>query len=196
MSTGMLFGVSLLSLIMLGIGVSADAFAAALAIGVRKTRITGRMVAAVGSVFAVFQIAMPLIGWALASSFSTFLAPVDHWIAFVLLVLLGVNMIREALGPDETSKGPNDRLDLRRLAVLGLATSIDALAVGVSLAVTHVSVVEAVAVIGAMTFLLSAMAVLIGHRAGMRFRRPAEILGGLVLIAIGIRILMEHLGVW
>jgi putative Mn2+ efflux pump MntP len=105
-------------------------------------------------------------------------------------------MIREALGPDETSKGPKDRLDLRRLAVLGLATSIDALAVGVSLAVTHVSVVEAVAVIGAMTFLLSAMAVLIGHRAGMRFRRPAEILGGLVLIAIGTRILMEHLGVW
>jgi putative Mn2+ efflux pump MntP len=192
----MLFGVSLLSLIMLGIGVSADAFAAALAIGVRKTRITGRMVVTVGSVFAVFQIVMPLIGWALASSFSTFLAPVDHWIAFVLLVLLGVNMIREALGPDETSKGPKDRLDLRRLAVLGLATSIDALAVGVSLAVTHVSVVEAVAVIGAMTFLLSAMAVLIGHRAGMRFRRPAEILGGLVLIAIGTRILMEHLGVW
>jgi putative Mn2+ efflux pump MntP len=192
----MLFGVSLLSLIMLGIGVSADAFAAALAIGVRKTRITGRMVVTVGSVFAVFQIVMPLIGWALASSFSTFLAPVDRWIAFVLLVLLGVNMIREALGPDETSKGPKDRLDLRRLAVLGLATSIDALAVGVSLAVTHVSVVEAVAVIGAMTFLLSAMAVLIGHRAGMRFRRPAEILGGLVLIAIGTRILMEHLGVW
>jgi putative Mn2+ efflux pump MntP len=192
----MLFGVSLLSLIMLGIGVSAEAFAAALAIGVRKTRITGRMVVTVGSVFAVFQIVMPLIGWALASSFSTFLAPVDHWIAFVLLVLLGVNMIREALGPDETSKGPKDRLDLRRLAVLGLATSIDALAVGVSLAVTHVSVVEAVAVIGAMTFLLSAMAVLIGHRAGMRFRRPAEILGGLVLIAIGTRILMEHLGVW
>ncbi len=192
----MLFGVSLLSLIMLGIGVSADAFAAALAIGVRKTRITGRMVVTVGSVFAVFQIVMPLIGWALASSFSTFLAPVDHWIAFVLLVMLGVNMIREALGPDETSKGPKDRLDLRRLAVLGLATSIDALAVGVSLAVTHVSVVEAVAVIGAMTFLLSAMAVLIGHRAGMRFRRPAEILGGLVLIAIGTRILMEHLGVW
>ncbi len=192
----MLFGVSLLSLIMLGIGVSADAFAAALAIGVRKTRITGRMVVTVGSVFAVFQIVMPLIGWALASSFSTFLAPVDHWIAFVLLVMLGVNMIREALGPDETSKGPKDRLDLRRLAVLGLATSIDALAVGVSLAVTHVSVVEAVTVIGAMTFLLSAMAVLIGHRAGMRFRRPAEILGGLVLIAIGTRILMEHLGVW
>ncbi len=192
----MLFGVSLLSLIMLGIGVSADAFAAALAIGVRKTRITGRMVVTVGSVFAVFQIVMPLIGWALASSFSTFLAPVDHWIAFVLLVMLGVNMLREALGPDETSKGPKDRLDLRRLAVLGLATSIDALAVGVSLAVTHVSVVEAVAVIGAMTFLLSAMAVLIGHRAGMRFRRPAEILGGLVLIAIGTRILMEHLGVW
>lgn len=192
----MLFGVSLLSLIMLGIGVSADAFAAALAIGVRKTRITGRMVVTVGSVFAVFQIVMPHIGWALASSFSTFLAPVDHWIAFVLLVMLGVNMIREALGPDETSKGPKDRLDLRRLAVLGLATSIDALAVGVSLAVTHVSVVEAVAVIGAMTFLLSAMAVLIGHRAGMRFRRPAEILGGLVLIAIGTRILMEHLGVW
>jgi len=192
----MLFGVSLLSLIMLGIGVSADAFAAALAIGVRKTRITGRMVVTVGSVFAVFQIVMPHIGWALASSFSTFLAPVDHWIAFVLLVMLGVNMLREALGPDETSKGPKDRLDLRRLAVLGLATSIDALAVGVSLAVTHVSVVEAVAVIGAMTFLLSAMAVLIGHRAGMRFRPPAEILGGLVLIAIGTRILMEHLGVW
>lgn len=181
---------------MLGIGVSADAFAAALAIGVRKTRVPGRMVVTVGSVFAVFQIIMPLIGWALASSFSTFLAPVDHWIAFVLLVLIGVNMIREALGPDETDKGPKDRLDLGRLTLLGVATSIDALAVGVSLAVTHVSVIEAVTVIGTVTFLISAAAVVTGHRAGMRFRRPAEILGGLVLILIGSRILLEHLGVW
>ncbi|WP_297004881.1 manganese efflux pump MntP family protein [uncultured Corynebacterium sp.] len=187
---------SFISLILLGVGVSADAFAAALAIGVRKTRITGRMVLTVGAVFAVFQVLMPLIGWALASSFSTVLAPVDHWIAFVLLGLLGVNMIREALGPDGTSGGPRDRLDMRHLLLLGLATSVDALAVGVSLAVTHVSVAAAVGVIGAVTFLLSAGAVVLGHRAGMRFRRPAEILGGVVLIAIGTRILLEHLGVW
>lgn len=193
---GILIGVSFLSPVLLAFGVSADAFAASLAIGVRKTRGTGAMALTVGVVFAAFQVVMPLIGWALASSFATVLAPVDHWIAFGLLALLGVAMLREAPGPDGVSTGPRDRLDLRRLLVLGVATSIDALAVGVSLAVTHVSVPAAVGVIGVVTFLLSAVAVVVGHRAGMRFRRPAEILGGLALIAIGTRILLDHLGVW
>jgi putative Mn2+ efflux pump MntP len=184
------------SVVLLGAGVSADAFAAALALGVRKSRVTGGMVIIVGVVFALFQAAMPLIGWATASSFADLLAPVDHWIAFGLLGFLGVTMIRTALEPDAGDQGPPDRLVLGRLLILGLATSIDALAVGVSLVAVDVWIVQVVLVIGAVTFLFSTAGVVAGHHAGLRFRRPAEFLGGLVLIAIGTRILLDHLGVW
>lgn len=184
---------SLWAVILIGVGVSADAFAAALAIGVRGTSVKLRAVTTVSAVFAVFQMAMPLLGWLLASWFSDYLAPVDHWIAFVLLGAIGLNMIRESFAGDGGGDGQPTVLGMRRLLLLGLATSIDALAVGVSLAVMNVSVVLAVSVFGVTTFLFSAAGMVIGHQAGLRFRRPAEMFGGIVLIVIGTRILVEHL---
>jgi putative Mn2+ efflux pump MntP len=188
--------VSLWSVILLAAAVSADAVAASLAIGVRTARLTGRTVVTVAGIFAVCQVLMPLLGWAMASSFAEVLAPVDHWISFVLLGLLGAGMTREALGPDRTDDRADDGPRLTGLLLLGLATSIDAAAVGVTLAMMSVDIVQAVAVIGAVTFAAAAAAVVVGHRAGLRFRRPAEILGGIVLIAVGTRILCDHLGIW
>lgn len=185
---------SIWALILMGIGLSADAFAAALAIGVKKRVVNAQLVLSVGTVFAAFQAAMPVIGWLLASSFSEFVAPVDHWIAFGLLSLLGVNMIREAVSASENDSRDSGDVGFHRLCLLGLATSIDALAVGVSLAMVDTSLPQAVLVIALATLALSAAGVLIGHRAGLRFRKPAEISGGLVLIAIGFKVLLDHLG--
>lgn len=185
---------SLWSVFLVGIGVSADAFAASLTSGVRMRRLNYRHAAIIALTFAAFQIAMPLLGWALASRFAESLAPVDHWIAFVLLGLIGGKMIWDAFAPQEERREDEPRLGMRRLLLLGVATSIDAAAVGVSFAVLDTSILQAVLVIGAITLTLSFFAVLIGHRIGVRFRRPAEFLGGLVLIAIGTRILLEHLG--
>lgn len=185
---------SLWTVILIGVGVSADAFAAALVLGVRMKAVRYRQVLTVAGVFAAFQIAMPLLGWLLASWFATYLAPVDHWIAFALLAVIGINMIREAFVPSTESHGSlRDELAIGRLLLLGLATSIDALAVGVSLTVMDAPMVEAVVVFGVTTFVFSAVALPLGQRAGLAFRRPAEAIGGLVLLVIGARILVEHL---
>lgn len=179
------------SVLLVGIGVSADAFAAALASGLRMRSLNYRHAAIVALTFAGFQAAMPLLGWALASRFSRILEPVDHWVAFGLLSLIGAKMIWDAFQEDDD--GDRGRLGLRRLLLLGIATSIDAAAVGVSLAVLEVSILQAVLIIGAVTLVLSFVAVIIGHKVGVRFRKPAEIVGGLMLVAIGPRILLEHL---
>ncbi len=185
------------SVFLVGLGVSADAFAVAVTSGLKMRRLDLRHAAVIALTFAGFQAVMPLLGWALASQFARLLAPVDHWIAFGLLALVGASMIREAFRDD--SAGVADRTvadrtrSLRRLLLLGLATSIDAAAVGVSFAVLDVSIMLATGIIGATTLALSFVAVLIGHRIGVWFRRPAEVFGGLALIAIGVRILLEHL---
>ncbi|AWT27082.1 putative manganese efflux pump MntP [Corynebacterium provencense] len=182
---------SLWSVFVIGVGVSADAVAASLTTGVRMRTLNYFHALVTALVFAVFQTVMPLLGWFAASRFSQFLAPVDHWIAFGLLSAVGAKMTWDALHPGDDS--PRDgRLDLGRLLLLGLATSIDAAAVGVSFAVLDVSVISSVLIIAATTLTLSLLAVLVGHKVGVRFRTPAEIIGGLVLVAIGVRIILEH----
>ncbi len=184
------------SVFLIGIGVSADAFAAALTSGLRMRSLNYRHVAIIALTFAGFQAAMPLIGWVLASQFAGFLAPIDHWIAFILLAAIGGKMIADACSPSEEEDAGHTRLGVRRLLLLGVATSIDAAAVGVSFAVLDVSILQSILIIGATTLLLSFVAVPLGHRIGVRFRRPAEFVGGLVLLAIGTRILLEHLAVF
>lgn len=184
------------SVFLVGVGVSADAFAAALASGLRIRRLIIRRALVVALVFAGFQAAMPLFGWLLASQFTRFLDSVGHWIAFGLLSVIGVKMIWDAFSAHEHDEAPAGRLELRRLVLLGVATSIDAAAIGVSFAMLEVSILPAILLIGAITLTLSFVAVLIGHRIGVRFRRPAELAGGLVLIAIGVRILLEYFGVF
>lgn len=184
---------SVWAVVLIGFGVSADAFAVALTSGLKMRRLNYRHAVVIAVTFAVFQALMPLLGWLLASRFAQVLGPVDHWIAFGILTAIGAKMVWDAFTPDEDEEAHDDKLNVRRLLLLGVATSIDAAAVGVSLAVMAVSIVQAMLIIGYITLTLSFLAVLIGHRVGIRFRAPAEAIGGLMLVAIGVRILLEHL---
>jgi putative Mn2+ efflux pump MntP len=184
------------SVLLLALAVSADAFAVALGKGLHMRALRWGQALAIALTFAMFQTAMPLLGWLLGSRLAEVIRDVDHWVAFGLLVLVGGHMIWVALTAKGDDERDFDRIGVTQLLVLGLATSIDALAVGISLAFVDVAILGAAALFGLTTLALSLVGVVVGHRAGLRFRGPAEIIGGLVLIAIGLRILLEHLGVW
>ncbi len=181
------------TLLLLALGVSADAFAVALGKGLAVRRNVLRNALVLAAAFGLFQALMPLLGWMLGAAFADVIAPFDHWIAFVLLAAVGGKMLWEALHKEEDDEASEDGFTVREVLILSVATSIDALAVGVSLSFFDISIWFAIAVIGVVTFLCSVVAVLIGHRVGTRYRRPAEIIGGLVLIGIGASILIEHL---
>lgn len=185
---------SVLTLLLISLGVSADAFAVSLGKGLQMRVVRVRDAAAIAVTFGLFQAGMPLLGWLFGRSLRSYITEVDHWVAFVLLGLIGAKMIWEALHPDEAGE-EQDGVPLRELLLLGLATSVDALAVGISFAFLDVDILGAVAVIGVVTALLSLVGVWLGHRAGVRWRGPAEVVGGLILILIGTRILLDHLGV-
>ncbi len=191
---------SIFALVVLSFGLATDAFAVALVQGVRMRAIRPTHVLAVAGSFGLFQGVMPLIGWLIGAQFGHFIVSFDHWIAFGLLALIGMKMLKDAIWPaaDDESKitGVDDgvhKLDVRGLLLLSVATSIDALAVGITLALIDVSIVWASTVIAIVTFVLSVFGVLLGHRFGARFRRIAELIGGVVLIGIGMQILLEHL---
>ena len=138
---------------------------------------------------------MPLVGWLLGTQFASSIESFDHWVAFGLLAIIGAKMLWEAIRPGEDDEVDTDALDLRELGVLAVATSIDALAVGISFAFLDVSIGGAVTLIGVVTAIVTFGGIVVGRRMGARFGRPAEILGGLVLIGIGTKILLEHTGV-
>lgn len=181
--------------LVLAVGLSMDAFAVSICKGLATTRLKFKYILVVGLYFGIFQAVMPLIGYYLASGFRHLIESFDHWIAFGLLLLIGANMIREAFKKDE--EAADDSLRIGTMLVLAVATSIDALAVGISMACASMSVniFAAVAIIGAITLSLSMAGVKIGNAFGEKFKTKAEVSGGLILIAIGIKILLEHLGV-
>ncbi|MBD5133815.1 MAG: manganese efflux pump [Clostridiales bacterium] len=178
-------------LFILAVGLSMDAFAVAICKGLSIRALMPRHAVIVGLWFGAFQALMPLIGWLLGAAFTDMIAAVDHWIAFVLLALIGGNMIREAVGKDEDECDPS--LAPLAMLVLAVATSIDALAVGVTFAFLRVDIVPAVTLIGVCTFVISAAGVKIGNVFGARYKSKAELLGGAVLVLIGLKILLEHL---
>ena len=182
------------TLLLIALGVSADAFAVALGKGLQMRRLRARDALTLAATFGVFQALMPVLGWFLGRGLRDYIVDVDHWIAFTLLALIGGKMIWEALQPDDDEGDVEDGLQVRELLVLGVATSIDALAVGISFAFLEVAIAGAATAIGIITFAVSLAGVYLGHRAGLRFRTPAEVVGGLLLILIGTRILLEHLG--
>ncbi len=182
----------LLELFILAVGLSMDAFAVAICKGLSIRSLKLRQAVVVGLWFGVFQALMPAIGYLLGSAFAELVTSVDHWIAFVLLVIIGANMVREGLKGDEESCDPS--LSFRVMLMLAIATSIDALAVGVTFAFLQVNIVAAVLFIGCTTFVISAVGVKIGNVFGARYKSKAEVLGGAVLILIGLKILLEHLG--
>lgn len=182
----------LLSVLLIAVGLAMDAFAVAICKGLAMKRPGIRQILIVGIWFGVFQALMPVIGYYLGSSFYSYIEDYDHWIAFILLALIGVNMIREAISDEE--EGVDASTGFRTMLVLAVATSIDALAVGISLAMTGDDIMTSAVVIGVVTFLISASGVKIGSLFGDRFGKKAELVGGVILILIGLRVLLDHLG--
>ncbi len=181
-------------LLFLSVGLAADAFAVSLCRGLAMKRLDGRRALLIAFFFGGFQALMPLAGWLLGSSFAGAIAAWDHWVAFLLLALIGGKMIKESFSGGEEKDADDFRV--RTLLLLAVATSIDALAVGITFAVLEdVNVLFAASVIGIVTFLLSLCGVLAGHRFGARFRGKAELIGGVILVGIGAKILLEGLGV-
>ena len=182
----------LVELFLLAVGLSMDAFAVATCKGLAMERISVKNVCLVGLWFGGFQALMPALGCLLGTMFAEYIVAVDHWVAFILLAIIGGNMIREALsGEEEESDGS---LDVRTMLLLAVATSIDALAVGVNFAFLEVHVGFAVLFIGVTTFVLSCIGVKVGSVFGTRYKARAEIAGGVILVLLGARILLEHLG--
>lgn len=188
-------GVDEMELVLIAVGLSMDAFAVALCKGLGMRRLNYVHALVIALFFGVFQGVMPLIGWFLGTQFEQYITPVDHWIAFALLAYIGGKMIWDAFHEEGEAEACESRLDMKELFMLAIATSIDALAVGITFAFLHVDIVPAVLLIGLITLGLSFVGVLIGHRFGTRFQKKAEIAGGVVLVLIGLKILLEHLGV-
>ena len=179
-----------IELFILAVGLSMDAFAVSICKGLSVQRLRPRHALICGAYFGGFQALMPLIGWLLGRQFEELIKSIDHWIAFGLLVLIGANMIRESFGKDEEV---NDSFSFKTMLPLAIATSIDALAVGVTFAFLEVQIVPAILLIGVTTFAISAAGVKIGNVFGAKYKSKAELAGGIILILLGIKILIEHL---
>ncbi len=190
-------------LFVIAVGLSMDAFAVAICKGLSVPKVKPVHSLVTGLWFGGFQGLMPLIGYLLGTSFADMIKSVDHWVAFVLLAIIGGNMIRESLSKEEEAaesecgcgEKKGDGFGVKSMLPMAVATSIDALAVGVSFAFLSVKIVPAISFIGVITFVLSAVGVVVGNVFGSRFKSKAEMAGGIVLVGMGIKILLEHLGI-
>ena len=181
-------------LFLIGVGLSMDAFAAAICKGLAMPKMRWNRGVVVALFFGGFQALMPLLGWALGRQFEQYITSVDHWIAFLLLGWIGGKMIWDALHGSGEEMPAQDALDVKEFFVLAVATSIDALAVGITFAFLQVDILPAVALIGCTTFAIALAGVWIGQRFGSRFKDRAALAGGMILCLIGLKILLEHLG--
>ena len=182
----------IIELILIAIGLSMDAFAVSVCKGLALKKVNAKQMAIVGLWFGGFQALMPVIGYFVGVQFREAIAAIDHWIAFGLLVLIGAGMIKEALSKEEDEADAS--LGFKKMFLLAVATSIDALAVGVSFAFLNVQILPAASLIGLITFALSAAGVKVGSIFGAKYQHKAELAGGIILILIGLKILLEHLG--
>ena len=202
----------LYTIILIGIGLSMDAFAVSVCQGLAMKQLQVSKMLACGIYFGVFQAIMPLLGWMLGKQFTQYIEKFDHWIAFGLLVLIGINMIREAVKEKKEEEGGNQEaeeaekkksgeslgksetaVNHKEMLMLAVATSIDALAVGVTFAFLEVNIATSTMLIGSITFALSVLAVWIGYKFGAKNKYIASVAGGIILIVLGIKILLEHL---
>ena len=189
----------LLELALIGVGLSMDAFAVSICKGLSMRKVDKKYMLVLAAFFGGFQALMPTLGWLLGSQFQSYITAIDHWIAFILLALIGGKMILDVI----KEKGENEevcpddsvRIDLREFFLLAVATSIDALAVGITFAFLQVKLASSVTIIGCITFCFTVAGVLIGNVFGTKFKDKATILGGIILIGIGVKILLEHLGI-
>lgn len=183
---------SLLELFIIAVGLSMDAFAVAVCKGLSMQKMNRKHAVIIGLYFGGFQAAMPLLGYYLGYHFKDAITFIDHWVAFILLSIIGANMVKESLSPcEEEELDPS--VDFKSMVILAIATSIDALAIGVTFAFLQVQIAPAVVFIGSVTFILSVLGVCTGNLFGMRYKARAEMAGGMILILMGVKILIEHL---
>ncbi|MGI6104847.1 MAG: manganese efflux pump MntP family protein [Raoultibacter sp.] len=188
-----------IELVFIAIGLSMDAFAVSIVKGLNMRKLNLGQAALIALFFGGFQALMPLLGWLLGIQFQHYIESVDHWIAFVLLAFIGAKMIFDALRsekgsePDAATRS-EQKLDIKELFLLAIATSIDALAIGITFAFLQVDIVPAALLIGLVTFVLAFGGVIVGNRFGAKYEKGSMIVGGVVLILIGFKILLEHLG--
>lgn len=177
----------------IGMALAMDAFAVSICKGLSMKKMNWKNAIIIGLYFGAFQALMPVIGYFLGTTLSGFVEKIDHWIAFILLSIIGGNMIKEST--DNEVEKRNDKVDFKTMLVLAIATSIDAMAVGVTFAFLKTNLVLAISIIGVITFIISVLGVVIGNKFGDKFQNKAELVGGIVLIIIGLKILLEHLGI-
>ena len=183
----------ILEVVLIAIGLAMDAFAVSICKGLSMKKMSWKKAIIVGGYFGIFQGLMPVIGYFLGTTFENLVTKIDHWIAFVLLVFIGINMLKEAFGNE--SENCNDKVDFKTMVVLAIATSIDALAVGITFAFLKTNIVLASILIAIITFVVCIIGVKIGNKFGDKYERKAETVGGLILIFMGIKILLEHLSI-
>lgn len=184
-------------LIIIAVGLAMDAFAVAICKGLNMRKLDYKQTALIALFFGGFQAGMPLIGWFIGSKFAEYITSIDHWVTFILLGIIGGKMIYESFHDDDEADSGAGKLNLKELTALAIATSIDALAVGVAFALEYErnTVFVAVTLIGVITALLSAIGVFIGHKFGAKYKNKAELAGGLVLVIMGFKFLLEGLGI-
>ena len=185
---------SLFEIFLIAIGLAMDAFAVSICKGLSMKKLKRKNVTTVGLYFGAFQAIMPLSGYLLGTTFKELVVSIDHWIAFVFLSVIGTKMISDSFNNEDEDK--NEKLDFKTMIILAIATSIDALAIGITFAFFEINIIKAILIIGFVTFTLSSIGVIIGNRFGDKFQGKAEIIGGVILIIIGLKILLEHLGIF
>ena len=181
-----------IELLLIAVGLSMDAFAVSVCKGLSVKKVGVKHAALAGLYFGGFQFLMPVIGYLLGFRFESVIESIDHWVAFVLLAFIGGNMIKESFGKAEEL---NDDFGVKTMLLMAIATSIDALAVGITFAFLEVQILPAAGLIGVNTFLLSFVGIYIGNAFGIRYKSRAELAGGIILVVIGVKILLEHLGI-
>ena len=184
---------SIIESVAIAIGLAMDAFAVSICKGLSMKKMDWKKAIIIGSYFGFFQALMPIIGYYLGISSQKFVTEIDHWITFCLLAFIGINMIKEAFSKKE--ERITDSVDVKTMVMLSVATSIDALAVGITIAFINSNIFSAAFIIGVITFAVSIVGVKIGKKFGNRYERKAEVFGGILLILIGLHILLEHLGI-
>ena len=186
-----------IELVLIGVGLSMDAFAVSICKGLALRKVNKKQAVVIGLFFGGFQALMPFLGWLLGSQFERYITSIDHWIAFILLGVIGGKMMMEAVKKEEAEeiKQMDPPLDLKEMFLLAVATSIDALAVGITFAFLQYPIVEAISVIGVTTFAISIGGVYVGNFFGNKYKSKAEFVGGLILVLLGLRILLTHLGI-
>ena len=181
----------IIELIVLSIGLAMDAFAVSICKGLSMPRMKWKNAIIIGAYFGYFQALMPALGYLLGFNFQDRISNIDHWVAFILLGVIGINMIKETISKDNDVH--NDSVKFKDMIVLAIATSIDALAVGITFAFLNVNLILAISLIGIITFIISVLGVKVGNIFGDKYEKKAELMGGIILILLGIKILLEHL---